>query len=271
MDDWLKEIFQRLYQGRFIQTIWNAYDKKNRLAGWTIKSGLWVPWFFDMRDLGDDPKLFYDVCSAMAWMISRHKDIDNLLAVEMAGIPLVGGVTALLTEMDTPKRISYTRPLKTKVRKPEELMRVLQESNVDGYGQKDLVEGRIANDDRFAVFDDMATTLDSKIIARAILLHVAEQQGIKLTCDKVFYFLDRGKQSKKSGLDFANSDLKQLWPAQLDVNFVIQFDEYLPALEEVMTPNEFQAIADHQKDPKRFGEDSEWRNSLFKTVQKEAH
>ncbi len=272
MDDELAIIFQRLYQGRFIQTIWNAYNKKNRLAGWTLKKNdLWVPWFFDMRDLGDDPELFYDVCSAMTWMVSGHKDVDNLLAVEMAGIPLVGGVAALLADMGIPKRISYTRPLKTKVRKPEELMKVLQEANVEGYGQKDLIEGRLRDGDSFAVFDDMATTLDSKIIARAILLYVAGQQGIKLACDKVFYFLDRGKENKKVGLDFANSPLKELWPAPLDVNFVISFDEYLPALEEVMTPNEYQAIQDHQKDPKRFGEDEEWRNSLFKMAAKEAH
>ncbi len=271
MEDGLKELFRALYLGRFTQTLWNAYDQRNRINGWRIKSKLWVPWFFDMRDLGDDPETFYNACGEMACMISQFEDINNLLAVEMAGVPLVGGVSAQLLSMGSPKRFAYTRPLKTKVRNPDELRAVLGQANVDNYGQKDLIEGRMKDGDRFAVFDDMATTLDSKIIARAILLYQAEERGVDLTCNTVFYFLDRGKESKKTGLNFANHQNKDLWPASLRVNFVISFDEYLSTLEEVMTPNEYQAIIDHQRDPKRFGEDEEWRNSLFKMAQKEAH
>jgi len=271
MDDGLEDLFRALYLGRFIQTLWNAFDPRNRKNGWRLKSKLWMPWFFDMRDLGDDPETFYSVCGEMVCMISQYEDIDNLLAVEMAGIPLVGGVSSHLVSIGTPRRFAYTRPLKTKVRNPNDLMTVLEQSNVDDYGQKDLIEGRMRDGDRFAIFDDMATTLDSKIIARAILLYQAEERGIDLTCDTVFYFLDRGKESKKTGLNFANYPNKDLWPAPLRVDFVISFDKHLPVLEEVMTPNEFQAIIDHQKDPKRFGEDEEWRRSLFKMAEKEAH
>lgn len=271
MDDGLKDLFIALYRGQFIQTLWNAFDQRNKENGWRLKSKLWVPWFFDMRDLGDEPEVFYSACGEMACMISQHEDINNLLAVEMAGIPLVGGVATHLVSMGAPKRFAYTRPLKTKVRNPNDLFAALKQSAVDDYGQKDLIEGRMRDGDKFAIFDDMATTLDSKIIARAILLYQAAERDIDLTCDTVLYFLDRGKESKKAGLNFVNYPNKDLWPAPLKVDFVISFDEYLPALEEVMTPNEYQAILDHQKDPKRFGEDAEWKNSLFETAKKEAH
>jgi orotate phosphoribosyltransferase len=261
----LEELFLDLYRRQFIQTLWNAEKKDNREQGWRLKNFMLVPWFFNMRPIGDAPLTFQAICKLMAKMISEH-DINLLVGVEMAGVPLIGGICLELLSLGCPvRRFAYTRPLPEKVRHPGDLQRY-----VENYGQKDWVEGRVHQGDRCAIVDDMATNLSSKIIARCLVLLKAEDCAVQAECDKIFYFLDRGSGNRQRGLDFANEPDQSLKPAPLDVNFIVSFDAYLPYLEKVMTDNELQVITEHQKDSERFAYDEKWREEVLAMAKKES-
>lgn len=219
--------------------------------GWLLKSGKWSPWFFNMRPLGDSSELFFNCCVAMADLISGHEDVDVIAAVEMAGINLSGGMAVASKHLlNIPRRIAYTRPLPSKVRTPDEAVKLFSDfdAGVADYGQKEFLEGRLCQGDRVAIFDDMATNLGSKIIARLTVLWMAKQMGISVTCNEIFYFLNRDPENRQRGLDFAKQTEPGLYPEPLDVHYVIEFDDHFPDLAGIMHPEEFQVIADFQKD-----------------------
>lgn len=243
-----------LYQERYTQTLWNTEDPEKQQNGWTLKNEIWSPWFFNMRPAGSSPKLFFTCCAAMANLISAH-EVDMLIAVEMAGINFSGGMAVasyLLEKIERP--IGYTRPLPKKARTPIEAMRLLEsiETDVANYGQKEFVEARLYDGQRIAIFDDMSTDLGSKLIARLTVLWAAKQKGISVECNKIFYILNRSEGNRQAGLDFANEPEQGLYPARLEVNYVLEFDDYLPSLKPFMEEPEFEIISEFQRDPAHF-------------------
>jgi len=255
-DFWAHSLLPDLYRERLLQTPWNTTDSEFSRKGWTLKNGLWAPWFINLRLFGNSPQVFAKVCRAMADLVRDHlNDIDILIGVEMAGIPLVGGtVQALMDHYVEPVRFGYTRPLPKKVRTPGEAIVELSKltKDVAGYGQKSYVEGVLREGDRVAIFDDMSTGLASKIISRSIVLWEARQKAVNLGgCQKILYFLNRDAENKKTGIKFQNA-MEELCPAVLDVDYVIEFDEHLPLLKKVMRDSEYTLLRDYQKDPGYF-------------------
>jgi len=254
-EEWAEKLFIPLYKEKFTQTLWNTDDLIRQKKGWTLKSGQWAPWFYNMRPLGDSPRLFTDCCIAMSDLISMHDDVDVLIAVEMAGINSSGGMAvASMLLNNIGRRIGYTRPLPKKPRTPEAAARLLREieEGVEDYGQKEFVECRLKNGDRVAIYDDMAMNLGSKIIARTTVLWQAKQKGINIKCNKIFYLLNRTKGNREIGLEFIDEKNQLLYPEALDVNYIIEFDDHLPTLETVMHPAEYEVISNFQKNPKQF-------------------
>ena len=180
--------------------------------------------------------------------------MDLLIGVEMAGVPLVGAVATTLFNMGRPQRFGYTRPTPIKGVKPADVPAMLAkiESGGFAYGQKDFVEARMKDGDRIAILDDMATTIGSKIVARALVLWQAKQQGLAVVCDHVFYFLNRGGDNRAKGRLFANETEPALSPASLAINYVIEFDNAFPLLKNVMKPREYESIRTFQDDSKNF-------------------
>jgi orotate phosphoribosyltransferase len=253
-EEWAAKIIVPLYREQFIQTLWNAEEIKNREKGWKLKNKSWSPWFFNMRPFGDSPLLFNQVMQAMAELISPH-EVDFLIGVEMAGIAPVGGLSVASYLINgREQRIGYTRPLPKKVRDPREAMELLNNISAqpEEYGQKSYIEGRFRPGDRGGILDDMATDLGSKIIARQIVLWEAAQRKINITCNKIFYFLNRTKGNREKGIKFANETEPGLHPAVLDVNYVLEFDDHFPKLRDVMKPEEYELVDSYQKDPKHF-------------------
>lgn len=253
-EEWAAKLIVALYEEQYLQTIFNAEKEVNRKKGWKLKDTSWAPWFFNMRPVGSSPYLFNDVCLAMAEMIAEHH-VDQLIGVEIAGIPLVGGVSvALMAHCGISQPVGYTRPLPRKVRLPMEAVELLKkmEDDVAGYGQKDFVEARLYNGQSIGILDDMANDLGSKIIARLQILWQARQKNVSVKCNKIFYFLNRNKGNREKGIAFAGEKVESLYPDKLDVNYIIEFDDYLPELKKVMEPEEYQLIIDFQKDRNHF-------------------
>jgi hypothetical protein len=254
-EEWADLLIIPLYREMYLQTLWNAAKEKNRLEGWTLKNDSWAPWFYNMRPIGDSAKLFHDVCRAMADLILVHS-LDVLIGIEMAGVPLIGGTAvASLAYNDRSRRIGYTRPLPEKVRTPQEcmdLLRKISTASAQQYGQKEFVEARLRNGDIVGIFDDMANNLGSKLIARLIVLWAAQQSRISVTCNKIFYTLNRSANNRKKATDFAFNPELGLVPAELEVDYIIEFDEKLPKLQKVMRPDEYRVIYDFQNNPGHF-------------------
>jgi len=258
-----------LYEAKLIQTLWNAERVKNSQEGWTLVSGAKSPWYFNIRPLGCFPRLFSDVSHAMAELVNEHRGIDLLVGIEMAGIPLVGAVSPILLEKYGREiKIGYTRPLRHKGLKPEDIVRYLEEEGIDAaYGQKSLVEVRFSQGDNVAIFDDMATNLGSKIVARYIALWDAGQRGINLSCKTILYFLNRGAKNKELGLAFRDK-APELFPEELEVDYVLEFNEHLPLLRKAMRPQEYELISQYQKDPEQF-QDQTAQKKVFAQVAKD--
>lgn len=266
---WAEKLMVRLYKAKFTQTLWNSYDPKLALRGWILKNFNWALWFYNMRQTGDEHELFLEICQCLAEMISeKANDFDVLIGVEMAGVPLIGGVPWPLAGLGVKTRFGYTRPLPRKVRTLEDAYNLLNSGNLEGYGEKNFVEARLRDGDRVAIIDDMATGLESKQIARYIVQWVAEQQGIELgDCSKIFYLLNRGAGNIQKGLDFQNQPAKYR-PASLEVNYVIEFDSALQLLKGVMRESEYEAVREYQNNPARFQDEGEQKR-IFAQVAKD--
>jgi len=124
--------------------------------------------------------------------------------------------------------------------------------NTVDYGQKEYVEARLFNGYRVGIYDDVATTLGSKIIARLIVLWEAKHRGLSVECNKIFYFLNRNPENRQVGLDFANESEPELFPEALDVYYIIEFNDHLPGLQPYMRGAEHEVISEFQKNSGHF-------------------
>ena len=102
----------------------------------------------------------------------------------------------------------------------------------------------------------MSMNLGSKIIARLIVLWMAKQKGISVECNKIFYILNRSGINRPAGLNFINEPEQGLYPASLEVNYLIEFDDYLPDLKPFMKKSEFEVISEFQKNPSYFQDET---------------
>ena len=299
IEDRAKQLMVPLYQEGYTMTLWNTKDIAKQIKGWYLKGGIWSPWFFNMRPVGSSPQLFFQLCSGMADLLSDHQDVNMLIAVEMAGINLSGGMAiASMLEQYLGRPIGYTRPLPRKARTPLAaltLLRAIDAGNVDDrqeklaeaivileggdlskfpeeeirqsraldmlrkisfeqvdYGQKDYVEAILTDGLRIGIFDDMAMNLGSKMIARLTTLWEAKRRGVSVTCDKIFYILNRNLENRQVGLDFADETEAGLYPAPLEVNYLIEFMERLPDLKPSMKEVEYDTIIQFQENIDHF-------------------
>jgi orotate phosphoribosyltransferase len=248
-------LFVPLYQERFIETLRNTDNLKKQQQGWTLKNGSWALWFFNMRTVGDAKGLFPEVCTAMAEMIIEDNKVDVLIGVELAGLILVGGVAMAMKQLGHPVRIGYTRPLPTKVRNPQELIKEIHriDQSVADYGEKQYVEARFRDGDRVGIVDDMATDIGSKIIARKIVLWQAALLGLRVECNDLYYILNRTKGNKEKAFRFVITEKeRELVPEPLYANYIVEFDDCFPQLQAHMLPEEYKSVQLYQGNPALF-------------------
>lgn len=274
IEEWADRLVVPLYQGQYLQTIWNAYNLINRLKGWTLKNNTWAMWFYNMRPFGNSPELFLETCCAMSDLTAEH-DEDVWIGIEMAGVPLVGGTAAIsLARNGIPRRFGYTRPLPEKARTPMEALEILRKISAeftDKYGEKQFVEARLRDGDKIAVFDDMANDLGSKLIGRLITLWHADQlaEPVEVSCRKLFYTLNRNPGNKQKAVDFGNNTESGLYPEPLEAHYIIKINDHLHQLETAMRPDEYSVFCDFQKNSGHF-QDPDVQKEVLALVAKAA-
>jgi len=171
-----KEIISSLYERGLIKTWY-----RDNPGGWTLFSGLWSPFYIQLRPISSYPSLLERVGYAMGRVIREEcEDVNKVVGVAMAGIPI-----AITTSVVTNMPSGWTRELKG-VRSLDEMSR-FQES----YGEHTLVEGEFETGDRIAVIDDLTTKFNTELIVIKQIRHEAEKRSLTIECKHVVVLLDR--------------------------------------------------------------------------------
>ena len=252
--EFAQRILTDLYHERYIETIFNAEEEKYQKKGWTLKSGLWSPWFFNLRPVGATPRIVSDIAYAMNHLVQDEAPgLTQIVGIEMAGVPLVSAIGLAHGPGCQLIPYAYTRPLPgSKARTPAEAKEALKELNFK-YGQKELVEGRFEDGDVLCIVDDMVTDFGSKLIAKSILEFEMERRGVRnVDIKHVAVVLDR----EQGGAGEAASNGMYL-------HSLIKFKtDGLGWLKGVMLPGEHELISDYQNNPQKYQDEKLQREVL---------
>jgi len=170
-----QDIMAGLYEHGLIRT-WH----RDQPEGWTLVSGLWSPFYINLRALPGHPRLFMAVGERLGEMMLERCDVDSVMGIAMAGIPLAAAVAV---QHGVP--MLYTRKLQG-VKSLEALRTAASQ-----YGQHSLVEGAMQDGDRVVALDDLVTRFDSKLVAVEQLAMEADRRNVDVTCRDVAVLVDR--------------------------------------------------------------------------------
>jgi orotate phosphoribosyltransferase len=170
-----KEIIIDLYQQGLIKTWY-----RDKPEGWTLVSGMWSPFYIQLRALPSCPFLLVKVGHYLGTIIRKHCRVNRVLGIAMAGIPIA---TAVSLYHDLP--LCYTRKLGgvTSFEQLEEI--------ASRYGDHALVEGIMKDGDNFVAIDDLVTRFDSKLVALEQLSIEARRRNIDVECTDVAVIINR--------------------------------------------------------------------------------
>ncbi|MFW9793466.1 MAG: hypothetical protein ACFFEE_04115, partial [Candidatus Thorarchaeota archaeon] len=123
-----KDIMLDIYEKRMLLTA-----SRDKPEGWTLHSGIWSPFYIQLRILSSFPKTLQKVGQALGTMIKEEAPhINRLVGIAFAGIPIA---TAISISTGIPA--CHTRKI-VGVRTEAELR-----DAIDKYGQHTLLEGEI--------------------------------------------------------------------------------------------------------------------------------
>jgi uridine monophosphate synthetase len=172
-----REIICELYNEGMIRTWY-----RDNPEGWRLMSGLWSPFYIQLRPLSSYPGLLKKAGKGLGTLIKKEiPDVDRCVGIAMAGIPIATAISIL---EGIPS--GFTRKLEG-VHTPEELRAFLAR-----YGEHALVEGVFEAGDHLALIDDLATKFDSKILALEQVRTELQKRGCAdATVEDVVVLLDR--------------------------------------------------------------------------------
>ncbi|MFW9885302.1 MAG: orotate phosphoribosyltransferase [Candidatus Thorarchaeota archaeon] len=222
-----RNIMNEIYQNRMLLTA--SRDKKE---GWTLVSGLWSPFYIQLRLLSSYPETLKKVGQAMTILLNDEApNVNKVIGVAFAGIPIA---TAVSIESGLPA--CHTRKM-LGVRTEEDLRKAIEE-----YGQHSLLEGVIEDGDVLCIVDDLVTGMESKLIARTQVQAEIERREVQdVVCDDVAVVLDRQQGAKKRAKE-----------AGIKLHALIDFvDEGLPLLQDSMDSEEYKLITSYLADPSK--------------------
>ncbi len=210
----MNELVKELYKKRLIKT-WYRDNKE----GWKLVSGIWSPFYIQLRNLPSYPNLMKKIASMLAEKISNKG--NKLLGIAMAGIPIA---TAISLESNIP--MCYTRKIVSQERK---------------YGEHALVEGKIEDGDEFIAIDDIVTKFDSKLKAINQLYEEANRRGVKVKCNYVAVVIDREQGAEEIARQHG-----------IKLISLIKFKEAIEILKEEMSNTEYKIIKDYLNNSEKY-------------------
>lgn len=207
-----KELLVEMFNKKLIK-IWS----RDRKEGWKLVSGLWSPFYIQLRNLPSHPHLMKEIGDMLGKKI-RGYGVNKLLGIAMAGIPIATAVS-LCHNMP----MCYTR--KNKIE----------------YGEHSLVEGEIEDGDSFIAIDDIVTRFDSKLMAIKQLQMEAERRKCNVECKYVGVVIDRQQGADEIARDYG-----------VKIISLIKFREAIEWLKEYLTDEEYYIIMDYLDNPEKY-------------------
>ncbi|MFW9809360.1 MAG: orotate phosphoribosyltransferase [Candidatus Thorarchaeota archaeon] len=223
-----KDIMRDIYENRMLLTA-----SRDRPEGWTLHSGLWSPFYIQLRILSSFPETLEKVGKALGTLVKEEAPhINRLVGIAFAGIPIA---TAMSLSTGIPA--CHTRKI-VGVRTEAELLEAIGK-----YGQHALLEGEVKEGDAICLVDDLVTGMESKLVARGQVIAELEKRGIrKYSVDNIAVIVDRNQGASQRAKEL-NITLHSL------INLV---DEGLPMIKDMMSAEEYTMISDYLADPAGF-------------------
>ena len=232
-----REITRLLYKDGMLRTWY-----RDKPEGWTLQSGVWSPFYINLRRVGSTKngrEILTKAASAMGSILrDQLPQVNKIVGMYLAGIPLATAIT-----LGSGVASCYARNLEG-IDKPEDF-----DSKIEGirkrlkeHGEHDLIEGELTDGDSIAIIDDLSTKFTSKLITRKQIMQEAKDRGIQVTCKDVIVLLDREQgaveTAKKSGMNLFS---------------VIPFrTKGVPWLKDQMNPKEFDVITDYLSNEQKY-------------------
>ncbi|HEC77052.1 MAG TPA: hypothetical protein ENI33_07340 [Thermoplasmatales archaeon] len=217
-----REIFAELYKKGLIKTL------KHNPEGWHLVSGMWSPFYIQLRLLPSHPHLMNEIGIMLGEKIKKCG--NKLLGIAMAGIPIATAVS-LIQKMP----LCYTRKI-AGVKSIESLKEYASQ-----YGEHSLVEGEIEDGDRFIAIDDIVTKFDSKLIAIKQLEIEAERRGKKIECKNVAVVIDRQQGAEEIAKEYG-----------VKLHSLIKFRDAIEWIKDEMDEKEYEIIVDYLNEPEKY-------------------
>ncbi|HSW31788.1 MAG TPA: hypothetical protein VLH75_20060 [Longimicrobiales bacterium] len=223
-----KTLAMELYRRGMIKT-W----LRDKPEGWVLLSGLWSPFYLQLRALPSHPDLMRTIGANLAHLIkARVREATRVVGIATAGVPIA---TAVSLEGGLP--CAYTRKIEG-VRSAEALREALS-----SYGDHSLIEGDLAAGDVVVLVDDLVTRFDSKIAALEMLAREYARRGIS----------DYLVRAVAVVVDREQGALSEATARGVELVSMLQFrSEALEHLRDTMTPLEVEIILEYLDDPEPF-------------------
>lgn len=206
---------------------------RDKPEGWILHSGLWSPFYIQLRILSSFPETLNKVGKALGVLVKEEAPhINRLVGIAFAGIPIA---TSMSLSAGIPA--CHTRKI-IGVRTEQELQEAISK-----YGQHALLEGEVKDGDAICLVDDLVTGMESKLVARGQVIAELEKRGVSdYTVDDIAVVVDRQQGARKRA-----GELKINLHTLIDL-----VDEGLPLLKEKMTDEEFTMVSNYLADPTGF-------------------
>ncbi len=224
-----REIAVGIYENGMLLTWY-----RDRPSGWTLVSGAWSPFYINLRPITSFPQLYEKITDAFCMLLQEnHIDREKYKAVgiAMGGISLANGV-ALKYKIPS----LYTRKLPDEVKSEEDI-----NNYIASHGQHALVEGVINEGDNIILFDDVVTSMDSKVLAINQINSETRKRGLKnVNVKDVYVVVDRGRGEEKAR------------EMGLNLRSIIKFDAFVDLLGDKLSGDERDVIKEYLSNPGKF-------------------
>jgi len=236
-DDHGKRITNLLYDEGMIETWY-----RDRPEGWTLVSGLWSPFYINLRPLGSkkiSKEILGEVGSAMGAVIKQNIPyISRIVGLYIAGIPLASAITLVV---GIPSCYGRHLPgIKTEKEFWEKLPALRKD--LEEHGQHGLVEGDFGDGDQIAIVDDLVTKFNTKLLARAQINEAAKDKKVRVSCNDVVVLIDREQGAK----EVAATNGMRLWSL---IPFKTKGVQWL---KDRMEPYEYEVVTSYLKDEMKY-------------------
>lgn len=241
VDNWVEEkeilgkiLLEALYECGAIKTWY-----RDKPEGWFLRSKLWSPVYISLREISSKKNgaLILEIIgkSLSKLIINEIPNFNKILGLATTGIQII---TAITIYSNIPSL--YTRKI--------EINDDFENFNsiLKRYGEHNLIEGELNNNDVIVIVDDLVTKFESVIFGRKQLYYEAHKRNCEVTCNDAVVLIDR-----EQGADIISHR------EGMNLHSLIKFKSNLNWLKNKLAPDEFQIIKEYFGDYLKFQNNNE--------------